>query len=293
AGGFPRSQGGCRAGPAQRHAADVPSQRLPPVHRQLGGDGGLADPVAASRRGKRPRGRRDAAAAAGVAGLPRRASPVAQPRSRRLAGSVPADRVRARRPDAALLHHADEPGQPARHHDAGAPHRVLLPSGRGNRGRLPAPARGRLKRRRISAATSRCRPHEAPLPFPGRVNLPIPPGSKEAAMPRTVLPAAVLAGRLALGAASAGAQSLTHVPAAYPKTPGVVAQTVLSVGVEQVLGGTGSMLLENPQSPAKYYGYNDDKPNLVPIIGVTPAVEAHKTEPDKNTYLVLRSQRGA
>ena len=112
-------------------------------------------------------------------------------------------------------------------------------------------------------------------------------------MPRIVLPAAVLAGWLALGAASAGAQSLTHVPSANPKTPGVAASNVLSVELEQIIRATGSMLLENPQSPAKYYGYNDDKPNLVPIIGVTLAVEAHKTEPDKNTYLVLRNQRGA
>ena len=112
-------------------------------------------------------------------------------------------------------------------------------------------------------------------------------------MPRTVIPAAVLAGWLALGVASAGAQSLTHVPNANPKAPGVVAPNALSVELEQILRATGSMLLENPQSPAKYYGYNDDKPNLVPIIGATPAVEAHKTEPDKNTYLVLRNQRGA
>ena len=45
---------------------------------------------------------------------------------------------------------------------------------------------------------------------------------------------------------------------------------------------------------SKYYGYNDDRPNLVPL--PPPAVfnvEATKTEPDKNTYLVLRGQRGA
>jgi Bacterial protein of unknown function (DUF839) len=112
-------------------------------------------------------------------------------------------------------------------------------------------------------------------------------------MRRAVVSAAVLAGWLALGAASAPAQSLTHVPSANPRAMGVVAPNVLSVELDQVIRATGSMLLENPQSPAKYYGYNDDKPNLVPLVGVTPAVEAHKTEPDKNTYLVLRHQRGA
>ena len=34
----------------QRHAADVPPARLPAPHRELGGDGGRADPVAAPRR---------------------------------------------------------------------------------------------------------------------------------------------------------------------------------------------------------------------------------------------------
>lgn len=105
--------------------------------------------------------------------------------------------------------------------------------------------------------------------------------------------AAVLAGWLALGVASAAAQSLTPVPSANPRAPGVVAPNVLSVELQQVLRATGSMLLENPQSPATYYGYNDDKPNLVPLPPPAAAGEAHKTEPDKNTYLVLRGQRGA
>ena len=112
-------------------------------------------------------------------------------------------------------------------------------------------------------------------------------------MPRHTLTTAVLAGWLALGVTSAGAQSLTPVPSANPKAPGIIAPNVLSVELEQVLRATGSMLLENPQSPAKYYGYNDDKPNLVPLPPPAAPGEAHKTEPDKNTYLVLRGQRGA
>src|SRR5262249_14759424 len=115
---------------------------------------------------------------------------------------------------------------------------------------------------------------------------------KGGSMRRDAVIGAVLAGWLTVGTTDALAQSLTHVPSANPKAPGVIAPNVLSVELEQVLRATGSMLLENPQSPAKYYGYNDDKPNLVPLIGVTPAVEAHKTEPDKNTYLVLPGQRG-
>src|SRR5262245_26671443 len=110
---------------------------------------------------------------------------------------------------------------------------------------------------------------------------------------RTRLAVSVLAASLALGVSLASAQSLTPVPAANPKIPGVSVPNVLSVELDQVLRATGSMLLENPQSPAKYYGYNDNQPNLIPIPGVVPAVEAHKTEPDKNTYLVLRNQKGA
>src|SRR5215471_2345309 len=109
---------------------------------------------------------------------------------------------------------------------------------------------------------------------------------------RTRLLGSALAASLALSVSLASAQSLTPVPAANPKIPGVSAPNVLSVELDQVLRATGSMLLENPQSPAKYYGYNDDRPNLVPIPGVVPAVEAHKTEPDKNTYLVLKKQQG-
>jgi len=98
----------------------------------------------------------------------------------------------------------------------------------------------------------------------------------------------------AFGPPTVGAQGLTPVPAANTKTSGVVMPNVLSPELAEIARATGSMLLENPVSPAKYYGYNDDKPNLVPL--PPPAVfnvEAHKTEPDKNTYLVLGHQKGA
>ena len=104
---------------------------------------------------------------------------------------------------------------------------------------------------------------------------------------RMLLTAVVL-----LAPAHALAADPTHVPSANPKSPGVVAPNVLSPELAEVIQAQGAMLLENPVSPAKYYGYNDDKPNLVPL---PPAfnVEAHKTEPDKNTYLRLNGQRGA
>jgi hypothetical protein len=105
---------------------------------------------------------------------------------------------------------------------------------------------------------------------------------------------AVLAGWLAVGTTSAMAQGLTAVPTANPKAPGVVQPNVLSPELAEVARATGAMLLENPASPARYYGYDDDQPNLVPLPPPAgPAIEAHKTEPDKNTYLVLGHQKGA
>src|SRR5262245_36154900 len=104
---------------------------------------------------------------------------------------------------------------------------------------------------------------------------------------------AIIGTILVLGATSATAQ-LTPIPKANPSARGVPGPNVLSVELAEVIRAQGSMMLENPASPAKYYGYNDDKPNLGPL--PPPAafnVEATKTEPDKNTYLVLPGQRGA
>src|SRR2546427_3772142 len=102
----------------------------------------------------------------------------------------------------------------------------------------------------------------------------------------------VLVGWYALSAPSAVGQGLTPVPAANSKAPGVVSPNILSVELTEVVRARGAMLLENPVSPAKYYGYNDDHSNLVPLPGGSN-VEATKTEPDKNTYLVLQGQHGA
>ncbi len=101
----------------------------------------------------------------------------------------------------------------------------------------------------------------------------------------------LLIGSLTFTAVSASAGDLTPVPTANPRTIGVVAPNMLSPELAEVVRAQGAMLLENPTPPARYYGYNDDRPNLVPALGSN--VEAQKTEPDKNTYLMLRHQRGA
>ena len=101
----------------------------------------------------------------------------------------------------------------------------------------------------------------------------------------------LLAAPLAFGGANALAQHLTHVPSAQPKIAGVTSPTVLSPELAQVVAAQGSMPVENPTGPVKYYGYLDNQPSLLPALGSN--VEATKTEPDKNTYLVLHGLRGA
>jgi hypothetical protein len=103
--------------------------------------------------------------------------------------------------------------------------------------------------------------------------------------------ASLVAASFAVTAGTSFAQGLTNVFNANPKIAGVTSPTVLSPELAQVVRAQGSMLVENPTDAAKYYGYLNDQPNLLPALGSN--VEASKTEPDKNTYLVLRGLRGA
>jgi len=100
---------------------------------------------------------------------------------------------------------------------------------------------------------------------------------------------------LAGGALAAGVH-LTHVPAANPKMAGFSAPNVLSPELTPALVAQGSTKLENPSTLTGFYGYDSDGP-LVPAPGDLPSsvhkIEATKTEPDKNTYLVLDGQKGA
>lgn len=105
---------------------------------------------------------------------------------------------------------------------------------------------------------------------------------------KTVLSALAVAGFL-LSHSAANAQTFTNV-SANPKIPGVTSATVLSPELAQVVRAQGSMLVENPTDSVKYYGYLNDQPILLPALGSN--VEASKTEPDKNTYLVLGALSG-
>src|SRR5689334_12932391 len=85
---------------------------------------------------------------------------------------------------------------------------------------------------------------------------------------------------------SSGGPGWTAV-SANPKTPGVPAPDVLSPELAQVVAAQGAMKLENGTAAVPYYGYDGDKPTLVPLPSA-PTAEAHKTEPDKNTYLTFK-----
>src|SRR5262245_24308879 len=92
------------------------------------------------------------------------------------------------------------------------------------------------------------------------------------------------------------AGSLTGVPQANLKIVGISVPTVLAPELRQFSVAQGSTRLENGTDDFPLYGYNGDGP-MVPAPGDVQAtghnVEATKTEPDKNTYLVLSGQHGA
>ncbi len=102
-----------------------------------------------------------------------------------------------------------------------------------------------------------------------------------------------------------GALALTPVANANPKIVGVSSPNVLSPELIETPVAQGSNPVENPQTvtladgskaTVTFYGYLADGP-MLPAPGDLPSathkVEASKTEPDKNTYLVLYGQTGA
>ena len=100
---------------------------------------------------------------------------------------------------------------------------------------------------------------------------------------------------LTAGALAAGVHHLTHVPSANTKSPGTTQPNILSPELIETIVTQGSVRLENPSALTSFYGYDNDGPQ-VPVPGDLPSashkVEATKTEPDKNTYLVLQGQKG-
>jgi hypothetical protein len=89
---------------------------------------------------------------------------------------------------------------------------------------------------------------------------------------------------------------LTGVPAAMPRSANTSSPNALSPELIETITAQGSNPLENPTSTISHYGFHADGP-LLPSYGdvqsTTHNVESTKSEPDKNTYLVLNGQKGA
>src|SRR4051794_37763444 len=88
----------------------------------------------------------------------------------------------------------------------------------------------------------------------------------------------------------------TPVQKANTKVANNTRPHVLSPEFYQFPVAQGSMAVENPGAHVPFYGYNDNG-TMLPPPGAAPAadkpvIEASKTEPDKNAYLVLPKQSG-
>jgi hypothetical protein len=85
---------------------------------------------------------------------------------------------------------------------------------------------------------------------------------------------------------------LTNVPIPNTKSDGFAPPSKLSPELEQIAVAQGATKLENTSTLTSYYGYDNDnvnsagEPVMVPT--ATNPIEAHKTEPDKNTYLTFK-----
>src|SRR5262249_10902872 len=110
-----------------------------------------------------------------------------------------------------------------------------------------------------------------------------------------------LAGVILLGTAVGAASAEVHKkksasePGAVPTVAGNPAPNELASGLVESPVTQGSQPLENGTDAIPFYGYHGDGP-MVPAPGDVQAVghnvEATKSEPDKNTYLVLDGQTG-
>ncbi len=100
-------------------------------------------------------------------------------------------------------------------------------------------------------------------------------------------------------AAVASAHDLPALSDAGPantKVAGISSPDKLSPQLGESPVAQGSNPLENPSAAIGYYGYYSDGP-MLPAPGAVQSpghnVEASKSEPDKNTYLVVAGQHGA
>src|SRR5678810_444018 len=83
----------------------------------------------------------------------------------------------------------------------------------------------------------------------------------------------------------------TNVPSANHRIAGMAAPNNLSPELFESIVAQGSNALENPSALVTFYGYDNNGPMVTTTAG--SRVEATKTEPDKNTCLILKVQKGA
>jgi hypothetical protein len=107
---------------------------------------------------------------------------------------------------------------------------------------------------------------------------------------------AIATGAVFVAAGTASTPSnpvLTGVPTPNTKSDGFAPASKLSPELSQIAVAQGSTKLENTSNLTSYYGYDNDslnsagEPVMVPT--ATNPTEAHKTEPDKNTYLTFNT----
>src|SRR5262245_43847462 len=102
---------------------------------------------------------------------------------------------------------------------------------------------------------------------------------------------AATAAVVSLATAASTPLNLTGVPPVGPRVAGNSAPNVLSPELVEWSVAQGSVPVENPtlDSRVGFYGYDSDGGTFVPLKGAVAPFEAHKTEPDKNTYLVFKN----
>ena len=97
------------------------------------------------------------------------------------------------------------------------------------------------------------------------------------------------------GGSGVNPDQLTNVPHAQPKQRGRWVPNKLSRELAEIQQATGSDLIDgaDPAVAPAFFGYSFTDANN-PLVPIPPSTaEARKTEPDKNTYLVLSGQKGA
>ena len=100
-----------------------------------------------------------------------------------------------------------------------------------------------------------------------------------------------------LGATTfANGPDVTDAGSPNTKTAGITLPDKIAPQWRETTVAQGSTALENPSALTNWYGYYNDGP-MLPAPGAVQApgknVEASKSEPDKNTYLVVKGQHGS